>query len=457
MNLILRFLIIASLYIGIAGGLLLLVRFVLNRINSSQITVYKIWYVFIIGFIFLIIFHYTKPSISYFTSLKNIIRLPTITAFSNPFQPFELYIHEYKNIKESIALIVWASVSLMLMMVLAFKYLYFKKSINKHSKFLNNNIIKSPFVLAPLAFGIFKPKIYIPISYQKDYNQSQQKLLITHEKFHCDRLDPLLLVIYQIITYLFWFHPVIYLLNNQMKKDQERSCDELVLHKHSQHLEYSQLLYKLNQLNLKQSKSELYCSSTSMLKERIMLIKKLKPKSLINKLISKSIVITSACGFILTTSAIAYVVQTEDEFKIISPEPIENSSTEISQVQLPLKPVPHIMPTNELNPPIKPTKPTKVEPIEPIEPVEMIKVNNKIIPINQPRPSYPRKAAIAGITGFVDVEYVINTGGTVEDIKIIASQPSKIFDREAKKSVGKYKFKPIAKRTNIKQRIKFDI
>ncbi len=65
-----------------------------------------------------------------------------------------------------------------------------------------------------------------------------------------------------------------------------------------------------------------------------------------------------------------------------------------------------------------------------------------IIPIVTIAPNYPRKAAVAKIEGWVEMEFTITEVGTVVSPKVIASKPKRIFDREALRAILKYKFKP---------------
>ncbi|MCF6288156.1 MAG: energy transducer TonB [Proteobacteria bacterium] len=65
-----------------------------------------------------------------------------------------------------------------------------------------------------------------------------------------------------------------------------------------------------------------------------------------------------------------------------------------------------------------------------------------IIPIVKIAANYPRKALIAKIEGWVEVEFTITEIGTVVGPKVIASKPARIFNREALRAILKYKFKP---------------
>ncbi len=65
-----------------------------------------------------------------------------------------------------------------------------------------------------------------------------------------------------------------------------------------------------------------------------------------------------------------------------------------------------------------------------------------LIPLVKIAPRYPRKAALAGKEGWVKVEFTVTELGTVTDVKVLDSQPRRLFDRAAKKAILKWKFKP---------------
>ena len=63
-------------------------------------------------------------------------------------------------------------------------------------------------------------------------------------------------------------------------------------------------------------------------------------------------------------------------------------------------------------------------------------------PIVRIEPKYPIQAARDGKEGWVQLSFTINALGGVEDVKIIKAQPKRIFDKEAKRALRKWKYKP---------------
>lgn len=85
-----------------------------------------------------------------------------------------------------------------------------------------------------------------------------------------------------------------------------------------------------------------------------------------------------------------------------------------------------------------------------------------VIPVVRIPPMYPRRAAIAKIEGWVELEFTITETGSVEEVTVLKSKPPRIFDREAIRALYKWKFKPkiedgVAMRRRATQTIDFKL
>lgn len=65
-----------------------------------------------------------------------------------------------------------------------------------------------------------------------------------------------------------------------------------------------------------------------------------------------------------------------------------------------------------------------------------------LIPLVRIQPQYPRRAALAGIEGWVRVEFTITETGAVADPRVIEAKPPRVFNQEAVRAILKWKFKP---------------
>jgi len=88
--------------------------------------------------------------------------------------------------------------------------------------------------------------------------------------------------------------------------------------------------------------------------------------------------------------------------------------------------------------------------------------SSELFPIRQFQPSYPQQARRRGIEGWVKVAYRITTEGDVTDIRILESQPVRIFDRATLRALQRWKFKPqmvsgVAKPRQVEQKIIFEL
>ena len=63
-------------------------------------------------------------------------------------------------------------------------------------------------------------------------------------------------------------------------------------------------------------------------------------------------------------------------------------------------------------------------------------------PIVRIEPKYPMQAQRNGTEGWVKLSFSINEVGGVEDISVIEAQPRRVFDREAKRALRRWKYKP---------------
>ncbi|HHJ15200.1 MAG TPA: energy transducer TonB [Gammaproteobacteria bacterium] len=69
-------------------------------------------------------------------------------------------------------------------------------------------------------------------------------------------------------------------------------------------------------------------------------------------------------------------------------------------------------------------------------------LDRDFMPLSRQPPRYPYQAERRGIEGWVRVTFRITETGTVEDVKVLESDPPGIFDQAAVNAVYRWRFKP---------------
>ncbi|MGB0133918.1 energy transducer TonB, partial [Dokdonella sp.] len=77
-------------------------------------------------------------------------------------------------------------------------------------------------------------------------------------------------------------------------------------------------------------------------------------------------------------------------------------------------------------------------------------------------PTYPTQAARNREEGWVEVEFTVTADGAVQDARVTASDPQRVFDREAVRSIERTKFTPrlengVPVSATVRRRIEFKL
>lgn len=71
-----------------------------------------------------------------------------------------------------------------------------------------------------------------------------------------------------------------------------------------------------------------------------------------------------------------------------------------------------------------------------------IRQNSEAFPMYRTQPNYPMVALQRGLEGWVLLRYDVDTSGSLSNIRVMDSEPRRIFDKEAMRALKKWKFKP---------------
>jgi uncharacterized protein (TIGR03435 family) len=90
-------------------------------------------------------------------------------------------------------------------------------------------IVTSDTSLEPGVFGILTPVLIWPRSIGGRLADRQLEAILAHELCHVRRRDNLAVAIHMVVEALFWFHPLVWWLEQRLVDERERACDEEVI------------------------------------------------------------------------------------------------------------------------------------------------------------------------------------------------------------------------------------
>jgi len=90
-------------------------------------------------------------------------------------------------------------------------------------------IITSPQAGGPLAFGVLRPYIVLPVDFALRFDAEEQAMAIAHERAHHDHGDLAANMAALLLLAIHWCNPVAWIAYRAYRADQEQACDARVL------------------------------------------------------------------------------------------------------------------------------------------------------------------------------------------------------------------------------------
>ncbi len=118
-----------------------------------------------------------------------------------------------------------------------------KLAVSKAVQLFESSIAKVPMVI-----GIFKPAIILPITVISGLKLEQIELILAHELAHVKRYDYFFNIIQTVIETLFFYHPAIWWISKQIRKERENACDDIAIAVTGSATDYAQALLELEQM-----------------------------------------------------------------------------------------------------------------------------------------------------------------------------------------------------------------
>lgn len=142
----------------------------------------------------------------------------------------------------TLAAAVWLTVGGALAGCSLVQYIVLRRKLREAAPY-RGEVYLSDSIATPFVMGVIAPKIYLP----SDTPKAERRFIITHERHHLHRGDPLWKLLGYLALCVHWFNPLVWLAFFLGGKDMEMSCDEAVLNRLGEDIraDYSQALLRL--------------------------------------------------------------------------------------------------------------------------------------------------------------------------------------------------------------------
>ncbi len=164
----------------------------------------------------------------------------------------------------------------------------------------------NPLIASPMLIGFLRPRIILPAH---EWEDKELSYIFVHELIHYKQRDMFYKWLIQIVVCVHWFNPFVYLLEKEVNKSCELSCDEKVISvlDDTARREYGDILIsflKSNNLYKSSLASVTLTEGAKQLKERLGAIMKFREKSKVIIAIT-TIFTVAACVCFFVTGAYA--------------------------------------------------------------------------------------------------------------------------------------------------------
>jgi beta-lactamase regulating signal transducer with metallopeptidase domain len=90
-------------------------------------------------------------------------------------------------------------------------------------------LYSASLVTSPFLFGVLRPSIVLPERSLSELDDNELEGVLAHELVHYQRCDAWIGWLQVLAQGLFWFHPLMWWANRQLRHEREAACDETVL------------------------------------------------------------------------------------------------------------------------------------------------------------------------------------------------------------------------------------
>jgi len=190
----------------------------------------------------------------------------------------------------------------------------------------NIRIYINESITVPMTLGTFSNKIFVPAIWN-NWTSACQKMTLNHELAHIRRYDSIVQVLQIFVKAIYFFHPLVWLLNRKLVEFREMACDDVsVAGNKSSAIIYSRYLIKIAEYMVQ---SRIGCPSASaLIRQKNNLINRIKyqMKESTMKPLSKRSMGVIVTGLLLLALPLSW--------NLISARPIQLGDDKTKKVEL---------------------------------------------------------------------------------------------------------------------------
>lgn len=189
------------------------------------------------------------------------------------------------------------------------------------------NLRISYSMISPLVTGIITPMVVIPAAAVTGLSPEQLRSVIVHELAHIRRYDHVLILLQSLAQLVLFFHPLTWFLIQGIDRERENCCDDLVIRKNNNPLNYIKALAMIQEMNLTGSPANSLTGKSNQLLNRISRL--IKPEAKHSATFRVTVVLLFALTIGISTMAFIITEQPDVKAKATSQiriESVENAT-----------------------------------------------------------------------------------------------------------------------------------
>ncbi|MFZ3129835.1 MAG: M56 family metallopeptidase [Desulfosporosinus sp.] len=192
------------------------------------------------------------------------------------------------------------------------------------------HLIQSTAVTSPSLYGLFRPRLLIPVGILEEFNTEQLRYVFVHELLHFKRKDILVNWVTEGLLFLHWFNPILWYAFYKLREDQEIACDAKTIESIgiNDSKEYAYTLIKLAESNSRLPKTVSLVGlvgTNSQIRRRITMLKVFRKVPLKWSLLVVTVV--AILAFVTLTNAKAETSNTAGSANLSSSSTVEAVAT----------------------------------------------------------------------------------------------------------------------------------